>query len=80
MSAEATPQQCQAQVGQPPHWIHYHRCTRTARQQVGGLGLCAQHARMVEGLSAEATERHFAFYSWGRYPRRSGGGSYGDCR
>lgn len=52
--------QCQAQVDEPPHYLHTHQCSRRAiTDRFGGhapgnpdapvhLQLCAQHARLVD--------------------------------
>lgn len=76
----SAPVKCQAQVGQRPHYIHYHRCERNGSKLVHGLHLCGSHAKMVASYDEARAKGFFDFWHWGQYPDRRGGGSFGDCR
>lgn len=45
--------QCVAQVSEPPHHFHSHRCTKRAKDMVGDYEVCGIHARVAKRWEKE---------------------------
>lgn len=39
---------CNARVGEPPHYFHWHECGRVATATVNGEPRCTQHKKQWE--------------------------------